>query len=395
MSPTTTHDGGATSPLEDRLRDALQTETTGVDASAAVWDAIRSAADTVVVPLDEARRSKGAGSDGGRGGDRRRGQALLLAVAACVAVALIVAGVVVARRDDGRDVYVGPTTTAAPNPGGTASTLVGPVSPPTSDLGRALWAVAGLRAALEEEQLATVAARSGLSPDAELRLVDARAATDAAASAFTEQALPRLGDGDTETAARQMAVSRMRNLVVIREAATRVGGDTATILRQYDETVEAIAVVGRIIAKQGGGPAAGTPAQREAATRTIQAAQLAEVPGQQAQWLASTSAALAARAAEDQPGPLDADIERGMELRRDLALTPESLTTVPGADDATLAILRATVAGGALPAETAIIDRLAAGQAPGGREAARQLLDQAEARLAELHRYEQALISRL
>ncbi len=43
MSPTTTHDDGPTSPLEARLRDALRTEATGVDASPAVWSAMLAA----------------------------------------------------------------------------------------------------------------------------------------------------------------------------------------------------------------------------------------------------------------------------------------------------------------------------------------------------------------
>ena len=385
MSPTTTHDDGPTSPLEDRLRDALRTEATGVDASPAVWDAIRSAADTVVVPLDEGRRPKGAGDGRGRDGDRHRGQALLLAVAACVAVALIVAGVVLARRDAGRDVYVGPTTTATPNPGGTASTLVGPVSPPTSDLGRALWATAALRSALEDEQLATVAARYGLRPDSELRLVDARAATDAAASTVAEQVLPRLGEGDTEVAARQAVVSRMRNLAVVREAATRVGGDTRSILGQYDQTVEAVAVVARILSRTSGVTQAGSPA-----------VQRANVPAQLGEWLTQSSSVLISRAAEDQPGEPDQltqqDIARRKVLFRD---APDALADWPGADDESRAVLRASVNDPGLPAERLIVDRLAAGQTAGGPQVATELLTQTEARLAELRRFEQTLISRL
>ena len=385
MSPTTTHDGGPTSPLDSRLRDALRTETSGVDASATVWDAIRSAADTVVVPLDEGRRPKGAGDGRGRDGDRHRGQALLLAVAACVAVALIVAGVVLARRDAGRDVYVGPTTTATPNPGGTASTLVGPVSPPTSDLGRALWATAALRSALEDEQLATVAARYGLRPDSELRLVDARAATDAAASTVAEQVLPRLGEGDTEVAARQAVVSRMRNLAVVREAATRVGGDTRSILGQYDQTVEAVAVVARILSRTSGVTQAGSPA-----------VQRANVPAQLGEWLTQSSSVLISRAAEDQPGEPDQltqqDIARRKVLFRD---APDALADWPGADDESRAVLRASVNDPGLPAERLIVDRLAAGQTAGGPQVATELLTQTEARLAELRRFEQTLISRL
>ncbi|MEZ5144938.1 MAG: hypothetical protein R2726_20835 [Acidimicrobiales bacterium] len=185
-----------TSPFEDRLRDALAVETSGVDDAPAVWEAIRTAAGTVPISVDEGRRAR----TGSTGDGRHRGRAALLAVAASVAVALIVAGIAVARRDTGRDVYIGPATTDGPAT--TAVTIPAEPSPPTSELGRALWATAALRAALEDEQLATVAARYGLRPDAELRLVDARAATDAAA-AFAEQALPRLGDGDTELAARQ------------------------------------------------------------------------------------------------------------------------------------------------------------------------------------------------
>ena len=385
MSPTTTHDGGPASPLDSRLRDALRTETTGVDTSPAVWDAIRSAADTVVVPLDEGRRPKGAGDGRGRDGDRHRGQALLLAVAACVAVALIVAGVVLARRDAGRDVYVGPTTTATPNPGGTASTLVGPVSPPTSDLGRALWATAALRSALEDEQLATVAARYGLRPDSELRLVDARAATDAAASTVAEQVLPRLGEGDTEVAARQAVVSRMRNLAVVREAATRVGGDTRSILGQYDQTVEAVAVVARILSRTSGVTQAGSPA-----------VQRANVPAQLGEWLTQSSSVLISRAAEDQPGEPDQltqqDIARRKVLFRD---APDALADWPGADDESRAVLRASVNDPGLPAERLIVDRLAAGQTAGGPQVATELLTQTEARLAELRRFEQTLISRL
>lgn len=385
MSPTTTHDDGPTRPIEDRLRDALRTEATGADASPAVWDAIRSAADTVVVPLDEGRRPKGAGDGRGRDGDRHRGQALLLAVAACVAVALIVAGVVLARRDAGRDVYVGPTTTATPNPGGTASTLVGPVSPPTSDLGRALWATAALRSALEDEQLATVAARYGLRPDSELRLVDARAATDAAASTVAEQVLPRLGEGDTEVAARQAVVSRMRNLAVVREAATRVGGDTRSILGQYDQTVEAVAVVARILSRTSGVTQAGSPA-----------VQRANVPAQLGEWLTQSSSVLISRAAEDQPGEPDQltqqDIARRKVLFRD---APDALADWPGADDESRAVLRASVNDPGLPAERLIVDRLAAGQTAGGPQVATELLTQTEARLAELRRFEQTLISRL
>ncbi|MEZ5144937.1 MAG: hypothetical protein R2726_20830 [Acidimicrobiales bacterium] len=48
-----------------------------------------------------------------------------------------------------------------------------------------------------------------------------------------------------------------------------------------------------------------------------------------------------------------------------------------------------------LPAETVIVDRLTRGQTPGGPEVAGELLAQAEARLTELHRFEQILISRL
>ncbi|MFN8040720.1 MAG: hypothetical protein U0Q07_16010 [Acidimicrobiales bacterium] len=402
MSPTTTHDGGPTSPLDSRLRDALRTETSGVDASATVWDAIRSAADTVVVPIDAGGRSNVSGTGPGRVGDRRRGQALLLAVAACVAVALIAVGIVVARRDDGRDVYVGPTTTAGT---GTTVALDDPLRP-TSDLGRALWATAGLRYALEREQLATVAARYDLDPGADQRLANARAATDAAAGEVTDQALPRLGDGETERNARQVLESRMRNLAVIRRAAgdpgspdasapNRVGGDTTTILGQYDLTVEAVAVVARIIAKQGGGAANGTQAQREAATRTIQAAQLTEVPGQQAQLFASASAHLAIPVAEDRVGPLDPDTERLLQARHDAASSPEARDGWPGVDPETRSDLAASVNDRTLQTETKIRRNIEGGEPAGGPSLANDLIEETTGRLAQIHRFERRLLSRL
>jgi hypothetical protein len=386
MSPT------PTTPIEGRLREALATETTDVDASRAVWESIRLAGGTPLRSVDDDRTDRRSRRDR----SRPIGRVARLAVAASVAVAVIVAVLAVARRDPGRDVYVGPSSTeSTPAPPGPGTAHPEEPSPPSPEVGRASRATAALRGALEEEQVATVAARFGLRPDSELRLVEARAATDAATAEFAELALPRLGDGDTELAAGQMAESRLRNLAVLRVSASLQQADPTSILGQYDLTVEAVAVVARILARQADGTTAG-----------IQAAQLADVPGSRAQWLASTTAALAVRAVEDEPGPINPDVARHLQMRQDQAAGPDALADWPGADDDTRAILRATVADDRLPAETGILDRLAAGGTPGGPPVAdgeaaggpataADLVDQARARLAELHRYEQALISRL